>query len=128
MHLNLSTEGKRVRNYLDPRFCKLEGIRSIVVSDSLHWKGAKDFRGDITIADGGVLMMSCRVSMPALGQIRVMPGGKLILNNNKLHNACGYEWKGIKVYRQKKKQGEVVMNGDVVIENTADFSLEPVRF
>ena len=128
MHMNLSIEGKRVRNYLEPRFCKLEGKRSVVITDSLHWKGAKDMLGDITIADGGVLEMSCRVSMPAMGQITVMPGGKLILNNTKLHNACGYEWKGIKVYKRRKKTGEVVMNGNPIFENTPEINLEPEMF
>jgi len=128
MHLRLSTEGRKVRNYLEPRFCKFDGRNSVIITDSLHWAGAKDMRGDVTIANGGVLKVSCRVSMPELGQITVMPGGKLILNNNKFHNACGYEWKGIKVYKQKKKMGEVILNGDPIFENTADFDLEPITF
>jgi len=128
MHLNLSTEGKRVRRYLEPRFCKLDGRNSVIITDSLHWAGAKDMRGDVTIADGGILNISCRVSMPEFGQITVMPGGKLILNNNKFHNACGYEWKGIKVYKQRKKRGEVIVNGEPTFENAADFDFEPVTF
>ena len=126
MHMNLSTEGRKVRNYLEPRFCSFDARNSVIITDSLHWAGAKDMRGDVTIADGGILKISCRVSMPELGQITVMPGAKLILNNNKIHNACGYEWKGIKVYKQKKKTGEVVINGEPIFENTPQINLEAV--
>ena len=126
MHMNLSTEGRKVRNYLEPRFCSFDARNSVIITDSLHWAGAKDMRGDVTIADGGILKISCRVSMPELGQITVMPGAKLILNNNKIHNACGYEWKGIKVYKQKKKTGKVVINGEPIFENTPQINLEAV--
>lgn len=127
MHRVLSVEGRLQRNFLKPLHCEFEGWRSMIITDSVHWAGARDVRGNITIAEGGTLMMSCRVSMPPTSTITVMPGAKLILNNNRLHNACGKEWNGIKVYRKGKKKGMVLMNGEPVFENTLSFDLEPVR-
>lgn len=128
MHYNLSTEGRKVRNYLEPNFCKFDGRNNAFVSDSLHWKGAKDMRGNVTIGDGGVLTASCRVSMPESGKIIVLPGGTLILNGNRIHNACGYEWGGIKVYKNGNKVGKVILNGEPVFENTGEINFEAVRY
>lgn len=123
MHRSLSLESKKQRKFLKPLHCDFDAWRSMTILDSVHWAGARDVRGNITIADGAVLMMSCRVSMPATSTITVLPGGKLILNNNRLHNACNKKWGGIKVYKKNRISGEVIINGDPLFEDVGEIDL-----
>lgn len=127
MHRCLSLEKDKQRRWLVPEFCAFNPLNNITVTDSLHWAGAKDLTGNITVADGGVLMLSCRVSMAEYAEINVLPGGKLILNNNRIHNACGKQWGGINIYKNRRKTGEVVRNGSPVFENTEPIVWEAQR-
>ncbi len=117
MHKVLSMEKYPQRKWLIPTFCRYDARKDVTILDSVHFAGAKDIFGDVIIGDGGVLTVSCRLSLPEGGKITVLPGGKLILNNNKLHNACGYAWKGIRVLSENGRKGEVEMPGNPIFEN-----------
>ena len=124
IHQAMSREGSLPRKMLIPTWCVFNPVKTIVIQDTVSWRGAKDLEGDLIIAGGGVLEIHCRLSMPPGGQIIVQDGGKLILKNARIHNACGQTWKGIQVHVSKKNPGEVLYFGNTKIENVESNSLE----
>ncbi len=120
VHAVFATEGLPVRRCLLPTWCTLKENCSVVVADSVSWTGARDLEGHLTVAPGGVLRLSCRVSMPAGGRITVQPGGRLLLDGCRLHNACGDTWEGIFVEEWNGKRGEVVVVKPFELENVRE--------
>ncbi len=116
-HYAMSRLHSRVRRLVQPRWCVRHADRTIVVRDSVHWRGMKDLEGDLVIAEGGVLQISCRVSLPEGARIVVEPGGRLILDNCRLHNACGGQWLGIELQQKGKARGELVFVGKPLLED-----------
>lgn len=119
VHRNLAREHMSMRRLLIPRWCERDSAKTIFVTDSVIWYGAKDLEGDIVIEAGGSLRIMCRVSMPSGASIRVRPGGRLYLDRARLHNACGDEWLGIVSERLGKLEGEVFRIGEVLVENAS---------
>lgn len=115
----------RSRKVLIPNWCTLHADKHIVITDSVHWKGAKDLEGHLTIENGGYLKISCRVSIPKGGKITVKPGGTLVLDQSFLHNACDDTWQGIEVQSLKKLQGKVISMGKIRLENMDNPLVEP---
>jgi hypothetical protein len=124
VHRGFSKEGNRSRKFLEPHWCTYHPDKTIMIQDSIHWQGAKDLEGDITIARGGILKISCRISLPATARITVAPGGKLILDHCRIHNACGEEWEGILVQSSRFREGEVDFQGFPILENV----LHPIEY
>lgn len=119
IHALLANANSPIRRCLDTDYCRPQPGRDVMIRDSVSWDGARDLTGDLTIAPGGVLMLSCRLSMPAGSRITVQPGGRLWLNGARLHNACGLPWKGI--YAQRRRgmpAGQVLMSQKSEMENT----------
>jgi len=114
---NMSREKIEDRKFLKPNWCMLHDERHIIIRDSVHWKSMKDLEGNLTIEDGGILKISCRVSLPKGAKITIKPGGKLILDNCKLHNACGDKWQGIEIQKEGKRKGKVVFWGLPLLED-----------
>ncbi|MFN0016485.1 MAG: reprolysin-like metallopeptidase [Saprospiraceae bacterium] len=112
-----ANEKNTVRRCLLPTWCTLRPDRKIVVTDSVVWAGARDLEGDLTIAAGGNLRVSCRVSMPPGAKITVNPGGVLWLDGCRLHNACGKTWQGIFVEEKNGIRGEVRLMRQPVLDN-----------
>lgn len=129
MHKNISYLRSRSRRFLKKDFCDLDEKKNIIISDSIDWRGAKDVAGHIIVQNKGILKMNCRVSMPEYGRIIVMPGGKLILNNNLIHNDCDKIWEGIEVYSRRRKVGQIVMQGKPILEDSRneDYILKRMR-
>ncbi|MBK8489398.1 MAG: hypothetical protein IPL49_00490 [Saprospirales bacterium] len=117
IHYALSRDDLRCRRFLEPNWCELHEERHIFIRDSIHWKSAKDLEGHLTIQTGGVLQISCRVSLPRNAVITVEPGGLLILDQCRLYNACGDNWQGIKILETGGKKGKVTLIGRPVIDN-----------
>ena len=107
VHVAFSSEKNKIRSCLQPTWCTLQKGRDVVIRDSVAWTGARDLEGNLTVAAGGILRISCRVSMPAGSKITVERGGRLWLDGAKLHNACGLKWKGLILPRMKRKRGEI---------------------
>lgn len=109
LHGTLANESHIARKCLVPVWCQRNPERDIVITDSVAFMGARDFEGNITVADGGILYLSCRVSMPENAYILVAPGGKLWLDGCKLHNSCGKNWQGILVQSRRFIKGQVLV-------------------
>jgi hypothetical protein len=123
VHAAFSNEKSRVRRCLVPSWCELRPERSIIVRDSVAWLGARDLDGNLTVANGGMLRLGCLMSMPPGGQITVQPGGRLVLDGCRLHNACGKTWRGIFVQEKRGRRGAVEIRNTPRLENMApDFS------
>jgi hypothetical protein len=127
IHRNFANEISRSRRILEPNWCTLNEAKNIVITDSIHWKGAKDLEGNIIVEKGGVLKISCRISLPKNAKITVKAGGILILNQCRLHNSCGDNWDGIEIEQLKKETGIVITKGNVKFENMTNIptNLEP---
>ena len=91
----------------------------VVIRDTVVWNASRDLEGDLTIAKGGQLTIRCRLSMPPGGVITVHPGGVLILDEARIHNACGLQWEGIEVQKFATDVGRVVYLGQPRFENMA---------
>lgn len=117
IHLAFSKEGSLARKLLIPAWCQHDPVKTITISDTIRWTGAKDLEGDLVINDGGLLEVGCRLSLPPGGQIIVNAGGKLILHDARLHNACGQTWQGILVDSDKRNPGVVTYYGNTTFEN-----------
>jgi hypothetical protein len=117
VHYYMSLENQKARKFLRPEWCTLHEDRHIYISDSTHFAGARDIEGHITIRDGGILKVSCRLSLPISAKLTVEPGGKLILDNCRIHNSCGDEWQGIEVQERGNRKGIVEVIGKPTIEN-----------
>jgi len=112
-----ANEKSPVRRCLLPTWCARNPDRDLVIADSVAWTGARDLEGSLTIAPGGALYLSCRVSVPAGARITVQPGGRLWLDGARLHNACGRAWDGIFVQGNKTGKGVVQMLKPATLEN-----------
>jgi hypothetical protein len=114
---NVANLSSRVRKFIRPDWCTYNPAMTITIRDSIHWKAAKDLGGDIVIETGGILRLSCRVSLPTGAKISVAPGGTLILDGCRIHNSCGGTWEGIEVQKLGRAQGRIEMIRDPQIEN-----------
>lgn len=115
---NMARPGSIQRNITDARWCQLDTSASIVLSDSLRINGAYDSEGNILIETGGVLELSCRLSMPEGATITINPGGILrILSSGYIHNACNATWEGIVLVQEGKSKGVVEIVDGGRIEN-----------
>lgn len=117
VHAVFSNERSPVRNCLVPEWCTLHRDREIIIADTVAWTGSRDLDGHLTIAPGGSLRLSCRVSLPPGGRITVQPGGVLWLDGCRLHNACGKTWQGIFIEEKNGLRGDVRVLRPPVLEN-----------
>lgn len=127
VHRTFGNIKARSRRILVPNWCRLHADRHIVITDSIHWRGAKDLEGHLTIENGGVLRISCRVSIPKEGKITVKPGGTLIIDQALVHNACGDTWQGIEIQTKGKLAGKVISIGKIRLENMRNPLSEDVE-
>ncbi|MBK9336275.1 MAG: hypothetical protein IPM98_06685 [Lewinellaceae bacterium] len=112
-----ANEKSPVRRCLQPVWCTLHRDREMIVTDTVSWTGARDLEGHLTIATGGSLRLSCRVSMPPGSRITVQPGGVLWLDGCRLHNACGKTWQGIFTEEKNGLRGVVNVLRRPMLEN-----------
>ena len=118
IHYNLSTSGKLARKLVRPDWCTLDETTTITISDTVVWSGSKDLSSHIVVKSGGLLHLKCRLSLPAEGIIFVEDNGVLLIDENAMiHNDCGDTWKGIKVWRNKKRGGRVLIHEKSIIQD-----------
>lgn len=112
-----ATETSAARRCLLPTWCSRRPERDLVIRDSVAWSGARDLEGNLTIAPGAALRLSCRLSVPGGGRITVQPGGHLWLDGARLHNACGQPWEGLFVEEKGALSGQVYILKPPLLEN-----------
>lgn len=117
VHQLLSNDKGRMRHCLVPSWCQRNPERDVVIQDSVVWSGARDLEGNLTVAAGGALRISCRVSLPEGARITVEAGGRLWLDGALLHNACGLPWQGLVMPKKRRDRGEVYVLKPVKWEN-----------
>lgn len=117
IHKYLYYSGSNRRKYLIKDHCDYNPERSIFVRDTLFLDRQYDAQGDIHIMKGGYLRVSCKLHMPQNGRIIVHTGATLDLNACEIYNDCGDKWKGIKIVKNGKKQGEVIYRGAVDLQD-----------
>ena len=101
MHARMADTNSYERRFLVNNWCIRQTDQDIVVRDSVVWLGDKDLCGNLTIAEGGVLSIQARVSLPENARITLLPGAVLRLGSKALlHNACGLEWEGVDAPRR----------------------------
>ncbi len=118
IHYNLSKLNYSVRPMLERTWCRLNPKKTITIRDTVAWNSAKDLEGNLVIADGGMLIMRCRVSIPPGGKITIAPKGHLILDGAQLHNDCGLTWEGIEVQRLGKIKGQIDLLSGASVADT----------
>ena len=95
-------------------------LESVHIRAAAQVAGARDLEGDLVIAPGGSLGLTCRLSIPPGGKIVVQPGGHLWLDGARLHNACGKTWQGIFTEEKNGVRGEVHILRQPSLQNTPD--------
>ncbi|MEM6316671.1 MAG: M43 family zinc metalloprotease [Bacteroidota bacterium] len=121
IHRNLSKLGARQRRLLVRTWCQLQPEKTIRITDSVTWNGAKDLEGHLVVETGGYLQINCRVSLPKGAKITIRPGGTLHLKDAWLHNDCGDQWAGIEIQELGKQKGQLIFSGTPTIDNTEAF-------
>ena len=112
-----ANERSPVRRCLLPTWCRRDPSKDMVIRDSVAWEGARDLEGNLIVATGAALRLSCRLSIPAGGSITVQPGARLWLDGAILHNACDLDWRGILVQEKGGVRGEVHILQAPLMEN-----------
>ncbi|MEO0339222.1 MAG: hypothetical protein AAF242_08400 [Bacteroidota bacterium] len=107
----------RKRNYIVPHWNTLDTTKNIVIQDSIFWGGAKDLKGNLTIASGATLVVACRLGMPINSKITIQPGGTLRLEDALVHHPGEKLWQGIEIEEQGKDKGKLIVVGQSKIEN-----------
>lgn len=118
-----ANEASIARKCLVPVWSKRNPAYDIIITDSTAFTGARDFQGNITVATGGILYLSCRVSMPEGSYILVAPGGRLWLDGCRLHNSGGKNWRGILIQNRRFQRGQVLVRRQPTIENVLKIKL-----
>ena len=123
IHQNFSDINSRQRKLLVKNWCQLDTSQTIIIKDTVEWKGNIDNTFNIEIAKGGDLSIHCRLAMPAGSKITVSPGGKLTLIG-RIHNDCGDTWNGIHILTEGNVSGQVYYRNEAVVEdvNGIDFN------
>ena len=106
-HYRMSREKGTIRKLIIPTWCELKDDHTVMIEDTVVWRGAKDLGGHLIIKENASLTIQCRVSMPPKAKIIVNPGAKLILDGAVIQNNCGENWAGIEIVEKNKIRGEV---------------------
>ena len=114
---NIHRETSKARKLIVKDWCDYDATKNLVINEDIQLDRAIDMKGDIIIAEGGSLRLSCRVHMPKGGKIIVHSDATLILNGCKIHNDCGEQWGGIEVITKGDKTGKIEYLGKVKLEN-----------
>ncbi len=118
VHKSLTRIKGRYRKFVREDWCQLDDTRSIIISDNVDWYGERDVRHNIIIENGATLTVHCRLSMPPASEIRIKPGGQLIVNDNGwIHSDCDDYWNGIIIEQEGSSKGQLQISHDAQIED-----------
>lgn len=117
MKKNIAKPDSKQRDLFVESWCDYDPEYVIEIEGDEVWNGAADINKDINIPNGASLRIGCRLSLAKGASIVVAAGGKLILDEATLHNACGDKWKGIQLLTEGNKEGLVEYVGIVDIRD-----------
>lgn len=125
--MNIARQGTIQRSIVEARWCALDTTANIIVKDTMRLEGAYDCEGNILIQSGGLLEVSCRLSMPEGATITIMPGGKLmVMSSGIIHNSCDNTWAGIILVEEGKNSGTIeVAKGGEIKNTSTPMVIEP---
>jgi len=120
MHARLNDITGRQHKWLLRNFCNYS-TNALTITADTNLEGARDYDSDIYVKRGVTLRINNRIHLPAKAGIYVEPGARLLLGPSAiLHNACGDEWKGIRVgVTESGYRGEVVTDPGAMLLNEA---------
>lgn len=115
----MSRPNNMQRKFIAKDWCERDPANDITIyrGDSVKWIGHRDIRGNITIQPGGVLEITCTLSMPRDGKITVKPGATFIMNGSTITNTCGDQWEGIEIWQNGKTKSKVIARGNINLLN-----------
>ncbi len=70
----------------------------LVISDTTEWTEKRKMLQDVVINPGGKLIVRSTVEMGLDREIKVLPGGELIIDRGTLTNDCAGMWDGVRLY------------------------------
>lgn len=117
IHKGFSREKSRNRSLVIKDWCELDESKIISITKHTQWLGERDIKHNIVVENGATLEIHERLSMPEGSTITVMPQATLLINNAKIHNDCGYEWKGIELLSKGKDEAQLKIYGELELEN-----------
>lgn len=126
MHARFHRDGSLQRRMCIKDWCQMDYNQpEITISDTVEWTRSYDLQSNVTVRSGAVLKISCRVSMPAGGFIKLEKGATLILHNGHLHNSCGLRWNGIQT--NHPEDAAVLIRGRSFIDDVAEEQQYPLE-
>ncbi len=120
MHYNISKENSSQRKVTRADWCTYRADKTITIqpNQKVDWLSRKDVQGNLILQKDAELVVHCALSMPAGSRIQLHPGARLVLNNSKIFNRCGNQWKGVELVKQLGlKKGTIVFYGDSFFTN-----------
>lgn len=142
MHQQIANNVGSLRDILIKDYCEHHPGSTITIhnGENIVWTDKKLLWGDVVVAAGGTLTISCEVSLPKGSTIIVQRGGTLIVNGGVITNLCdGQMWQGVTVWGNPNAaqtdysstgQGRVILMNGAVIENAryGVFTSKPLDF
>lgn len=117
---NLTRWRAKQRKLVVPTWCEKKD--TIMINGDVEWLDERDLDSDIMVMEDAKLTIKCRTSLPRNGRIDVAPGGRLVLDNCWLHNACSDQWQGLFVGQNKDTFGIVDIVGKVTLDDVYKVS------
>jgi hypothetical protein len=114
--------GGRIDAYSAVLAAKSYGV-SLPITSNTIWNTDRFVAGDLVIESGATLTInnSSIIKFDGQGRVVVKPGGKLVVDNATLTNACsdGSRWRGIRVWGNPNQRQINSQQGLVILQNNA---------
>ncbi len=117
VHRTIADLNSKKRGLVIAKWCEPDLSDNINVKGNIEWRGAKDLNKNIIVHPNSELTISCRLSLANGRKIIVKEGGVLILNECRIHNACGDKWGGIVLENRDKNPGQLIKKGTIQLED-----------
>lgn len=113
IHHQFTNAHSLVRQLIRPYWHTLDTNYNITITDSMVWARPVDLAGHLILSPDATLVLRQTLNMPSLGEIQLMPGARLIIDQGGqiIHDGVG-KWKGIKLMEKKRTAGTVTIHAE----------------